>query len=207
MGFYNDTEIFDAIERTHDVAHEMIGEVRPDCSRKLPSYTIPKNKTADEALIDAAKTGLLKKKLHKTENAEEYLNQLKYELRIIKDKEFSEYFLTTKAIIDLARKHMFVGPGRGSGAGSLVNYVLGITDIDPIKYSLLFERFLSPDRSDMPDIDTDVGDRDQLMHLMRDKFGHENVIPISNYNTFNLLKIYLSFMELNIKKLTKRSAH
>ena len=102
---------------------------------KLPSYTIPKGKTADQALIDACKKGLTQRGLH---TKKEYVTQLKYELRVIFEKKFSEYFLTTKAIIDLAKKHMFVGPGRGSGAGSLVNYVLGITDVDPLKYGLLF---------------------------------------------------------------------
>ena len=102
------------------------------------------------------------------------------------EKKFAEYFLTTKAIIDLAKKHMFVGPGRGSGAGSLVNYVLGITNVDPLKYGLLFSRFMDPNRSDYPDIDTDIGDRDKLLHLMRDKFGKDNIVPISNYNRFQL---------------------
>ncbi len=205
-GFYEDSIVFDAIERTHDVAHEMIGEIKPDCSQKLPSYVIPKNKTADEALIEACKKGIQKKGLLKTEQGREYLDQLKYELRIIKDKKFSEYFLTTKAIIDLARKHMFVGPGRGSGAGSLVNYVLGITDIDPLKYGLLFERFLSPDRKDMPDIDTDIGDRDKLLELMRDKFGSENIVPISNYNTFklkSLVKDISRFYGIEFKEVNK----
>jgi len=182
MEFYKDSVVCSAVERTYDIAHEMIGDIQPDCSRKLPSYVIPKGKTADQTLIEECKVGLKEKGLL----TREYITQLKYELRIIKEKKFSEYFITTKAIIDLARKSMFVGPGRGSGCGSLVNYVLGITDVDPLKYKLLFERFLSPDRTDMPDIDTDIGDRDQLLDLMRNKFGKENIVPISNYNTFKL---------------------
>ena len=150
---------------------------------KLPSYTIPKGKSANEALIEAAKKGLVKMGLH---TKKEYVAQLKHELRIIFEKKFAEYFLTTKAIIDLAKKHMFVGPGRGSGAGSLVNYVLGITNVDPLKYGLLFSRFMDPNRSDYPDIDTDIGDRDKLLHLMRAKFGKDNIVPISNYNRFQL---------------------
>ncbi len=75
--------------------------------------------------------------------------------------------------MDIARDKMLVGPARGSGAGSLVNYVLKITDIDPIEYGLLFERFLSIDRSDAPDIDNDVADRDALMTLLKEKFGQE----------------------------------
>ena len=183
MSFYNDEEVFQAIERTHDVAHEMIGDIHPDCSMKLPSYVIPENQTADSALISAAKKGLVERGLHEKPG---YLPRLKEELRIIASKKFSEYFLTMKAIIDIAKTKMFVGPGRGSGAGSLVNYVLGITDVDPIEYDLLFERFMSPERTEMPDIDTDVGDRDLLIDMLKEKFGDDNIVPISNYNTFKL---------------------
>ena len=181
--WYDDALVCDAIERTHWIAYEQIGDIHPDKKMKLPSYTIPKGQTANQALIDAAKTGLVKMGLH---TDKKYVLQLKEELRIIFEKEFAEYFLTTKAIIDLAKKHMFVGPGRGSGAGSLVNYVLGITNVDPLKYGLLFSRFMDPNRSDYPDIDTDIGDRDKLLNLMRDKFGNDNIIPISNYNRFQL---------------------
>ena len=181
--WYEDDMVCDAIERTHWIAYDRIEEIHPNTDMKLPSYTIPKGKTADQALIDACKKGLTQRGLH---TKKEYVAQLKYELRVIFEKKFSEYFLTTKAIIDLAKKHMFVGPGRGSGAGSLVNYVLGITDVDPLKYGLLFSRFMDPNRSDYPDIDTDIGDRDKLLHLMRDKFGVDNIVPISNYNRFQL---------------------
>ena len=181
--WYDDDLVCDAIERTHWIAYDRIEDIHPNTDMKLPSYTIPKGKTADQALIDACKKGLTQRGLH---TKKEYVTQLKYELRVIFEKKFSEYFLTTKAIIDLAKKHMFVGPGRGSGAGSLVNYVLGITDVDPLKYGLLFSRFMDPNRSDYPDIDTDIGDRDKLLHLMRDKFGVDNIVPISNYNRFQL---------------------
>lgn len=86
-----------------------------------------------------------------------------------------------------SRSYNIEGKGvHNSSAGSLVCYVLGITDIDPIKYNLLFERFISPDRFGLPDIDTDVENRDLLLELMRNKFGSENIVPISNYNTFKL---------------------
>jgi DNA polymerase III alpha subunit len=181
--FYDNALVSDAVERTWDIAHNFIGNVQPDRSVKLPTYVIPEGKTAMKALIDACKDGLVKRGL---QNSPEYIARLKYELEIIKEKKFSEYFLTMKAIIDLARDHMLVGPGRGSGAGSLVNYVLYITDVDPVEYGLLFERFLSIDRSEYPDIDSDISDRDALIRLMREKFGSENIIPISNYNTFKL---------------------
>ncbi len=181
--FYDDDLMFAAVERTHDVAHEMIGDIHPDRKMKLPSYVIPEDTTANRALLQACKEGLKSRGLH---TDPEYIERLKWELTIIKEKDFAEYFLTMKAIIDIARDKMFVGPGRGSGAGSLVNYVLKITDVDPIEYGLLFERFLSIDRSDAPDIDNDVADRDELINLLREKFGDDNIIPISNYNTFKL---------------------
>jgi len=183
MSFYDDQKVFDAIERTHSVVHEEIGEIHPDRSMKLPSYVIPKGKTANQALLDFCKKGLVERGLHEDPV---YIDRLRTEFKVIKSKNFSEYFITMKAILDIAREKMLIGPGRGSGAGSLVNYVLGITDVDPVSNGLLFERFLSPERNEMPDIDSDVGDRDELISLLRENFGDLNVIPISNYNTFKL---------------------
>ena len=203
MEFYNNQDIVDAIERTHYIAHDMIEDIHPDCSMKLPSYTIPEGKTADQALIEAAKKGIVEKDLHTNP---EYVARLKEELKIISDQKFSEYFLTTKAIIDLAKTQMRVGPGRGSGAGSLVNYVLGITDVDPLKYGLLFSRFMDPTRTDYPDIDTDVGDRDKLLELLRNKFGKDNIVPISNYNRFqlkSLVKDISRFYGIEFQKVNK----
>ena len=105
--WYDDDVVCDAIERTHEIAYDRIEEIHPDTNMKLPSYTIPKGKTADQALIDACKKGLTQRGLH---TKKEYVKQLKYELRVIFEKKFSEYFITTKAIIDLAKKHM-CGPG------------------------------------------------------------------------------------------------
>jgi DNA polymerase-3 subunit alpha len=183
FNFYNDGIVCDAIERTHDIAHQMIGDVSADRQMKLPSYVVPEGKNDYDALVESCISGLIKLGLSEKE---EYVERLKYELSVIKDKDFSRYFLTMKSIIEIARDKMFVGPGRGSGAGSLVNYVLRITDVDPIEYGLLFERFLAIDRSDAPDIDTDVADRDELIKLLRNNFGSKNIVPISNYNTFKL---------------------
>ena len=183
MDFYSDSIIFDAIERTHDIAHDVIGDVQPNCEMKLPKYVVPKETTADKALMDFCKKALVEKNLHTNK---EYVDRTISELKVIKEKKFSEYFLTMKRIIDVAWEKQLVGPGRGSGAGSLVNYLLGITNVDPIEYNLLFERFLDPLRSGYPDIDTDVSDRDELIEQLRSEFGSENVVPISNYNTFKL---------------------
>ena len=183
MDFYEDEVVFDAIERPHSIVHDKISDIHPDKSMKLPSYVIPKGKSANQALIDFCKKGMIEKGFHKNQV---YIDRIKEELTVIKSKNFSEYFLTMKAILDIARDKMLIGPGRGSGAGSLVNYVLGITNVDPVEYGLLFERFLSPERNEMPDIDSDVSDRDELINLLRENFGDSNVIPISNYNTFKL---------------------
>jgi len=183
MGFYDDDIICDAIERTHDIVHNEIGDIHPDKEMKLPSYVIPQGFTEDKALVDACKKGLVWRGL---DDKPEYIERIKYELSIIKGKKFSRYFLTMKAIMDIAREHMLIGPGRGSSAGSLVAYVLGVTNLDPIEYDLSFERFLNPARQGAPDIDSDIGDRDKLIELMRESFGNNNVIPISNYNTFKL---------------------
>ncbi|MEC7405014.1 MAG: DNA polymerase III subunit alpha, partial [Bacteroidota bacterium] len=181
--WYDDDLVFDAIERTHDIVHHEIGTITPDRSVKLPNYVVPEGLTEDKALLEACKEGLVKRGLH---TKPEYIERLKVELRTIKEKKFSKYFLTMKAIFDIARDHMLVGPGRGSGAGSLVNYVLYITDVDPLEYGLLFERFLSRYREEYPDIDSDVADRDLLIDLMKQNFGDDNIVPISNYNTFKL---------------------
>lgn len=181
--FYDDQLVCDAIERTHDIAFDVIGDVTPDVSVKLPSYVVPKEKTADEALREACYEGL---KVLKLAHKQKYTERLDFELSVITERDFSKYFLTMKAIVDIAGNHMLIGCGRGSGAGSLVNYSLGITQVDPIKYDLLFERFISKYREEMPDIDTDVSDRDLLVDLLKEKFGDVNVIPISNINTFQL---------------------
>ena len=181
--FYDDSTICEAIERTHDIVHNLIGDIQPDRSMKLPSYAVPVGMSEDKALLEACKEGLIGRGLT---DKPEYIDRLKLELRVIKEKQFSKYFLTMKKIIDIASEHMLIGCGRGSAGGSLVAYVLGITDVDPIEYGLLFERFLAIDRAESPDIDTDVSDRDKLIGLLREHLGEENVVPISNYLTFKV---------------------
>ncbi|MEC9472307.1 MAG: DNA polymerase III subunit alpha, partial [Pseudomonadota bacterium] len=103
------------------------------------------------------------------------------ELDVIEDRGFSKYFLTMKAISDKANEVQLTGPGRGSAAGSLVAYVLGITQIDPIKYGLLFERFLRKDATDYPDIDYDVAEPMELKEMLMEDWGKNSVVPISNW--------------------------
>lgn len=182
--FYDDQEIIAAIERSHHVAHNVVGNVQPDRSMKLPtSIVVPAGMTADERLIQLCREGMDERAFTHNKTYEERLLK---ELDVIKDKKFAEYFLTLREIIHVAQQAMLVGPGRGSGAGSLVTYLLKITDVDPIKYDLLFERFLNKYREEAPDVDTDVSNRAKLIELLKERFGAENVVPISNYNTFKL---------------------
>ncbi len=110
MDFYNPSLICDAIERTHDIAHHELEETHPNRSMKLPSYVLPEGMTEDKALLEACKEGLIWRKL---DDKKEYIDRLKYELSIIKSKKFSNYFVTMKAILDIARNDMLIGPGRG----------------------------------------------------------------------------------------------
>jgi DNA polymerase III subunit alpha len=179
-----DQTVRDAINRTHDIAWQLVGEVRPNSTIKLPPYTPLANApTPFDRLRNLCHDRLREKGLA---NNRQYVERTVYELKIIKDKGISEYFLTKKAILDTLRKELLLGTGRGSGAGSIVNYLLDITLADPIKGGLLFERFISPSRAEMPDIDSDCEDKDQAYELLKQQFGEDNVLAISNYNTLKL---------------------
>lgn len=118
--------------------------------------------------------------------ANEIKQRLEYELNIIHQMGFDDYFLIVWDFINYAKKHeIAVGPGRGSAAGSLAAYALGITDIDPLRYGLLFERFLNPERVSMPDIDTDFSDvrRDEVIEYVRNKYGTDKVAQIITFGT------------------------
>ncbi|MCD6412361.1 DNA polymerase III subunit alpha [bacterium] len=113
-------------------------------------------------------------------------DRFNYELEVIRKTGFSDYFLIVADIVNWAKKQgIVVGPGRGSAAGSLISYCLGITDVDPIKYSLLFERFLNPERVSMPDIDIDFDDRrrDEVIEYTKRKFGQDHVARIITFGT------------------------
>lgn len=108
--FYRDDVVRRAIERTHDIAHEQIGDIEPDRRMKLPSYVVPEGQTEDKALLEACKKGLVKRGLA---DKDAYIDRLKLELKVIKQKSFSKYFLTMQSIMDIARAKMLIGPGRG----------------------------------------------------------------------------------------------
>ncbi len=152
----------------------------------FPVYETPPDKSLQDLLREMAIEGL-KRRIEKgqAKNTKEYWDRLEYELEVINKMGFAGYFLIVQDFINWAkRKNIPVGPGRGSAAGSLIAYALGITDVDPIKHGLLFERFLNPERVSMPDIDVDfcMDRRDQVIEYVKKKYGEENVAQIITYN-------------------------
>ena len=169
------TDIYD---NTMEIA-DKIGEYAFNSGLDL--LPVPKT-NADQKLAQMASEGL--KRLGMAED-KVYIDRLEEELSIIKDKSFASYFLVVADMIGWAKDNdIRVGPGRGSAAGSLVCYALGITDVDPIKYDLLFFRFINPERNDFPDIDTDFEDRrrKEVKDYLKKKFKH--VASISTYTYF-----------------------
>ena len=150
---YDDELVLRSIEETHRIAHERIESFLPDNTVRLPEFVVPAGFTATQALVNYALEGLKDKGFHKNQK---YIQRLREELNVIDDRGFSKYFLTMKSIADVATGMMLTGPGRGSAAGSLVAYALNITQVDPIKYGLLFSRFLRSDATDYPDIDESI---------------------------------------------------
>lgn len=207
--WYADHEqtVCDAVERSHDIAHHVIGEVKPDRSIKLPRKLVPVGTSADDHLKRLCIDGMKKRSL---KGKKEYVLRLKEELEVISFMKMSEYFITLARICELGRDVCLFGPARGSGGGSLINYVLYITDLDPLHWKLPFERFMSRTRVGIPDIDTDVADRDKVLDVMRAEFGYNNVVPISNYNVLkvksllkDLSKFYgVPFDEANVATRT-----
>ena len=177
-----DQLVCDAIERTHDIAWEMCEDTWIDQSVKLPNFNTP-TKTAFDQLVDLVKKGMLESELHLKP---EYVARAKTELEDIKFLGFENYFLTMYQVFHKAEDRTLFGPARGSGGGSLVNYLLGITQLDPLPYGLLWDRFLGRHRTSWPDIDSDAGDRDALIDAARELYGDDAVIPVSNFNTLKL---------------------
>ncbi|MEK7287635.1 MAG: DNA polymerase III subunit alpha, partial [Elusimicrobiota bacterium] len=150
----------------------------------LPDYLAPEGYNQESYLDHLCQEGL--KTRFPAGAPGEYQERLKYELQIIKKMGFPGYFLIVWDFIRFAKRSgVPVGPGRGSGAGSLVSYLLNITNVDPLKYRLLFERFLNPDRREMPDLDIDFSDegRDMVIRYVREKYGFSNVAQIITFGT------------------------
>ena len=149
----------------------------------LPKFQTPEGKTSQEYLQEICQQSLKDKELVK----DEYESRLNYELSIIHQMGFDDYFLIVWDIMKYAHEAgIQTGPGRGSAAGSLVSYLLNITKVDPIEYQLLFERFLNPERYTMPDIDLDFPDnrREDILDYVRRKYGENHVAQIATFGTF-----------------------
>ena len=147
----------------------------------LPNFKTPNQQSAKSYLLEKLKYNLKKFKL---DNDQRYIDRLNHEYSIITNMGFEDYFLIVSDLIHFAKTHdVMVGPGRGSSAGSLVSYLLGITTIDPIKFDLLFERFLNPERVTMPDIDIDFEDtrREKVIQYVQEKYGQYHVSGIVTF--------------------------
>ena len=172
----------EALENTHKIAQRCHVEIEFGVT-KLPKFDVPEGYTSREYLNELCFRGLEERYQPVTEELKERLN---YELSTIRNMGYVDYFLIVWDFIKYARDHdIMVGPGRGSAAGSLVAYTLGITQLDPIRYDLLFERFLNPERVSMPDIDVDFcfERRQEVIDYVRRKYGDECVVQIVTFGT------------------------
>src|SRR5207244_2114345 len=149
----------------------------------LPKFPLPDGRDAFDYLVELCEKGLQKR--YETVTPE-LTERLRFELKTIKEMGFADYFLIVWDFIAFAKRNgVSVGPGRGSAAGSLAAYCLEITDVDPIRYELLFERFLNPGRKSMPDMDIDfaVAGRDRVINHVAGKYGRERVGQILTFGT------------------------
>ncbi len=176
-------QIPDAITRTQEIANRC--NVKIDFNQGLlPKYSLPDKVSAIDYLKALSFKGATKRYKNLTEI---YLKRLDYELSVIEKMGFADYFLIVWDFMKFShREGIMTGPGRGSAAGSIVAYSLGITNVDPIKYGLLFERFLNPERVNMPDIDIDFNyeRREEVIRYVSEKYGTDHVAQIITFGTF-----------------------
>ena len=172
----------EALDNTHRIAERCNVEIEFGVT-KLPRFDVPEGRDADSYLRELCYKGLSERY---GDRAEELKDRLEYELSVIEKMGYVDYFLIVSDFIHYAKKRDIpVGPGRGSAAGSIVAYSLGITNIDPITYDLLFERFLNPERVSMPDIDVDFcyERREEVIDYVINKYGKDNVAQIITFGT------------------------
>lgn len=149
----------------------------------IPNFQTPQGKSPEEYMRELVQTKI--KERYPDVN-QEVKERLEYELGVIEKTGFADYFLIVSDLVNWAKSHgIAVGPGRGSAAGSIISYILGITDVDPLPYGLLFERFLNPERIQMPDIDLDFADtrRDEVLAYAKQKYGEDHVAQIITFGT------------------------
>lgn len=177
-------DIPEAVENTVKIAERCNAELELG-KVLLPDFPKPEGKTADEYLRELVMERI-GGRFSPEEQTTELKERLEYELSVIEKTGFADYFLIVQDLTNWAKLHgIAVGPGRGSAAGSLVSYILGITDVNPLPYDLLFERFLNPERIQMPDIDIDFADtrRDEVLAYAREKYGENRVAQIITFGT------------------------
>lgn len=177
--------------KTHPQAIENTAKIADMCELKLelgkwvfPKMELPEGKTAEKLLKEKAATGL-KEKFGSAENKDEIEKRMRYELDIINQKGYAPYFLIVADILNWSQNQGIFTNTRGSAAGSLVSYLVGITNVDPIKLKLPFERFLNPERPSPPDIDMDFADdrREDVLDYVKEKFGKDHVAQIGTFGT------------------------
>ena len=172
----------DALRRTLEVAERCNVSIALD-NILLPKFDTPEGRDAFDYLVELCEKGLVKRYGASTPELEE---RLRFELKTIREMGFADYFLIVWDFIHFSKANgISVGPGRGSAAGSLVAYCLEITDLDPIRYDLLFERFLNPGRKSMPDMDIDfaVEGRERVINYVTEKYGRDRVAQIITFST------------------------
>ena len=176
-------ELEEALDNTNEIAERCNVEFEFN-KYHLPRYDVPEGYTTNGYFRELCQKGLVER--YGEDCPEEYKERLEYELNTIENMGYVEYFLIVWDFINFAKQNnIMVGPGRGSAAGSIVAYTLKITDIDPMKYSLLFERFLNPERVSMPDIDFDFcyERREEVIDYVKRKYGEDHVAQIITFGT------------------------
>ena len=180
---YRKFDIEDALENAEEIGEICTAEIKFQ-DPQLPKFKQNKFPTSKEYLHALAQEGLAKR--FNNQIPAQYQKRLDYELQVINEMGFDNYFLIVWDVMNFAHSvHITTGPGRGSAAGSLVSYALRITEVDPIEYNLLFERFLNPARQQMPDIDLDIPDnrRDEVIKYMFEKYGMNHAAQILTFGT------------------------
>ena len=175
-------ELPDAISNTQRIAESCNVALEFD-NLHLPKYPVPNGGDADEFLAKLCWEGLDRIYPNRTPELE---NRLKYELEVIRQTRFANYFLVVWEIVSFARKRRILLAVRGSAAASLALYCLGVTDVDPLEHNLVFERFLNVERKEMPDIDMDFQDdrREEILNYVTQRYGHDKVAQIITFGTF-----------------------
>jgi DNA polymerase-3 subunit alpha len=182
------------IDVTKEIADRCNVELKMGTSI-FPEFSAPDGMTHKEYLRKWCYEGLEKIYGGKG-NYQEAKDRMDFELSVIEKMGFETYFLIVADFINHAKKHCQVGPGRGSGAGSIVAYCLGITQLEPLSLGLLFERFLNPDRISLPDFDIDFGNKDVVLDYVRNKYGHDKVAMIGTFGTMGAKAVLKDVMRV-----------